>query len=441
MHLKRVFQGVFWIALYLLLTLAPLFVLKIGPTPEGRGFWREFSVALGFSGLAMVMLQFILTARFRRLKAPYGSDIVYYFHRQISQVAFGLILLHPIILFVANPETIRLLNVFEAPWRARFGLTGLVALILLVALSVYRKRLKIQYDIWRITHGLFAVAAVGFSMAHVILVGYYISTPIKQFLWGSYAIFWVGLLLYVRVIKPWLEYRRPYEVVQVIPERNDTWTLELRPKGHNGFRFQPGQFAWLTLRSSPFADREHPFSISSSAAQTGKLSFTIKNLGDFTAQIKDIQPGEIAYLDGPYGSFTIDRHPHAPGFVFIAGGVGVTPVMSMLRTMADRGDQRPAVLLFGSNTWEAITFREELESLQARLNLKVVHVLAKPPQDWTGERGFINLEILQRCLPKPALRYEHFICGPDPMMDAVEKGLRQLGVDYGDFHSERFNLV
>jgi predicted ferric reductase len=441
MNTKRVLQGIFWIIVYLLLTLAPLFVLKIGPTPEGRGFWREFSVALGFCGLAMVMLQFILTARFRRIKYPYGSDIVYYFHRQISQVAFALILAHPIILFIVKPDTLQLLNLLEAPWRARFGVTGLVMLFLLVGLSVYRKKLKFHYDEWRITHGLFAVAAVVLSMAHILGVGYYISTPLKQALWGGYGVFWVGLLLYVRVIKPWMEYRRPYEVTEVKAERGDAWTVTLRPVGHGGFRFQPGQFAWLTLRSSPFADQEHPFSISSSSEQTGSIAFTIKNLGDFTATVKDIQPGEPAYLDGPHGGFSIDRHPHAPGFVFIAGGVGITPMMSMLRSMAERGDPRPAILLYGSNTWDAVTFREELDELSKRMNLRVIHVLAKPPEGWPGERGFITLDIIRSHLPPASARYEHFICGPDPMMNAVEKALRAHGVDWGDFHSERFDLV
>ena len=76
--------------------------------------------------------------------------------------------------------------------------------------------------------------------------------------------------------------------------------------------------------------------------------------------------------------------------VLIAGGVGITPMMSMIRTLADRGDKRPVILLYGSKDWESITFREELEALKARLDLTVVHVLANPPADWTGEQGFIT---------------------------------------------------
>ena len=95
--------------------------------------------------------------------------------------------------------------------------------------------------------------------------------------------------------------------------------------------------------------------------------------------------GRRVYLDGPYGAFTIG-HP-ADMHVLIAGGIGVTPMMSMIRTLADRGDKRPVILLYASKDWESITFREDLETLKARLNLTIIHVLQNPPTEWTGERG------------------------------------------------------
>ena len=442
---KRYLQGILWIVLYLVLTLAPLFFLLVGPTPPGRGFWREFSVALGFAGLAMMCLQFVLTARFRWLKAPYGSDIVYFFHRQVSLVAFVIVLAHPLILFIEDPARLGLLNLFGAPWRARFGVTSVLALIALIAVSLWRKQFKIHYDAWRIGHGLLATAAVALAMAHIVLVGHHVGTPAKRALWIGYGVFWVGLLAYVRVIKPWLEMRRPYVVESVKPERGNAWTLILRPEGHTGLTFQPGQFAWLTLRSSPFADREHPFSFSSSAAQLQRLGFTIRELGDFTGQIGQVRAGERAYLDGPHGAFTTDRHERAASFVFIAGGVGITPMMSILRTLADRGDPRPLLLIDANRDWEGVTFREEIEELRttSRLDLRVVHVLERPPAGWDGESGFVTADILRRHLP----RFEHpntfevFICGPQPMMDAVERALLSLGVDVGDIHTERFDLV
>ena len=105
MRRNYIVQGIFWVLVYLVLVSAPLLILLLGPVPEGREFWRELSVALGFAGLAIMALQFALTARFKWLKAPYGADIVYHFHRQISFVALVLILAHPLLLFVFSPQT------------------------------------------------------------------------------------------------------------------------------------------------------------------------------------------------------------------------------------------------------------------------------------------------------------------------------------------------
>jgi 3-phenylpropionate/trans-cinnamate dioxygenase ferredoxin reductase subunit len=168
---------------------------------------------------------------------------------------------------------------------------------------------------------------------------------------------------------------------------------------------------------------------------------TIKELGDFTAKIGNVTPGQVVYLDGPYGAFTIDRYQQAPGYVFIAGGIGITPVMSMLRTLADRGDPRPLLLIYANKTWEDVTFREEIEELKKRLNLRLIHVLGDPPEDWEGEKGMVTRELLSRHLPKLPELQEYFVCGPPPMMDAVETSLYRLKIPIGNVHSERFNLV
>jgi predicted ferric reductase len=99
--------------------------------------------------------------------------------------------------------------------------------------------------------------------------------------------------------------------------------------------------------------------------------------------------------------------------------------------------------LYANRDWDSIIFREELETLKQRLNLTLIYILDKPAADWQGETGFITPALLDQYLPKEKARnlIEVFICGPGPMMDAVEKALVQVGVPIGDFHSERFNLV
>jgi ferredoxin-NADP reductase len=99
------------------------------------------------------------------------------------------------------------------------------------------------------------------------------------------------------------------------------------------------------------------------------------------------------------------------------------------------------ILLYGSRNLESTTFREELDALQSRLDLRLVHVLAEPPAGWAGESGRIDAALLARHLPPPYAQHEYFICGPNPMMDAVEAALGKLGVPMSKYHSERYSFA
>jgi predicted ferric reductase len=438
-HLQR---GALWVLLYVAITLSPLLLVLVGPQPEGRDFWTELSVALGFVGLAMLGLQFVVTAKFKKVAAPFGLDILLQFHRQISIIALILILLHPILLFVTRPETLALLNVFEAPWRARFGLLSLLLLVAIACTSLWRRAFKLTYEHWRLIHGIFASGVILFALLHVLLVGHYLGNFWKQVLWSLMGMAVILMLLYVRIYKPWKMARYPYKVAYVKPQRGNAWALGLVSDGkHQPFKFRPGQFAWITLGQSPFRLREHPFSFSSSAEDRSKVEFTIKELGDFTSSLKDVQPGTRAYLDGPRGVFTIDRFA-SEHYVFIAGGIGISPIMSMLRTLADRGHPGESLLIYANRNWESITYREEIEELEGRMNLSVLHVLGEAPEeDWTGETGYITAEVLQRVLPEKRAERQCFLCGPPVMMDAVQAALLQVGVPLTHIHVEHFNLI
>ena len=433
-------KGAFWIAVYLGLVLAPLFALLVGTPQANAGFWWDFAIALGFAGTAMMGVQFMLTARFKRAMAPFGIDIIYYFHRYIAVVALGLILAHPIILASDSPAILGFLNPLQAPWHMTAGVASIVALTTLMVTSWWRKSLRLPYDAWRRWHSALAIAALGLALAHIGGVGHYVSAPWKRTLWTAIGIPWLGVIAYVRIVRPWWMLRRPYEVVDVRPEQGNAWTVVVEPRGHQGFPYHPGQFAWLSLRARPSAMREHPFSISSSPAPSGRLEFTIKELGDFTATIKNMRPGETAYVDGPYGAFTIDRH-QAPGYVLIAGGIGIAPLMSMLRAAADRADSRPITLFYACRRWERMTFREAVETLRSQITLRVVYVLEEPPESWQGETGRIDARVLSRHLPANRRTLQYFICGPEAMTQAVERALYGLGVPRGRLHTELFNLA
>lgn len=155
-------------------------------------------------------------------------------------------------MFIDNPETLQLLNFFQAPWRARAAVIATLALIALVVTSIWRKRLNIPYEPWRLAHGILAVIALGFGLGHALGVGNYLGLFWKQIIWIGMAAAALWLLLYVRLLKPLFMLKKPYLVESVIPQRGDVWNLVLRPRSHEGLNFQPGQFAWKLYKSRRF---------------------------------------------------------------------------------------------------------------------------------------------------------------------------------------------
>jgi len=432
--------GSLWLALYLFAVILPLLALLIGPVPEGREFLRELSVGFGFAGASILCVQFALTARFKRVQAPYGIDLVYHFHREITYVALALVVLHPVLLIVLDLSNAVLFNVVSAPWRARFAVLATVLLLAIIVSSVWRKKFRLPYEHWRRLHAILAFFVIAGATAHIELVGHYVNSPLKRVVWIAYPTFWIGLLVWTQVVKPLLVRRRPYELLDVSPAAEGTWTIRLRPLGHPGITFKPGQFAWLSLDRRPFGHREHPFSYSSGLPQLPELSFTIRERGDFTSGIGALPVGEKVYLDGSYGHFSYVRHPSS-GYVFIAGGIGITPIKSMLATLAAENDDRPLHLIYAARDPERLVFQEELDDYSRQLDLQLHYVLRYPPTDWAGERGRLDPTMLHRLLPADRSGYHFFVCGPDEMMDMVEDQLLGQGVGFGRVHSERFNLV
>jgi predicted ferric reductase len=438
--MNRMIAGVFWISLYLVVVLAPVVLMLTPPLPSGRAFWVEFSVALGFVGLTQIGLQFVLIARFKPLTAPYGMDVILQYHKKIALVAVALILAHPLLLLIEHPARIMLFNPLGGTWASRLGLLAVAALLVLTVTSLWREELKLNYERWRVAHAVLGVLALVAAQAHVSLAGLYINTPWKQAFWIVSSALLVSLVGYLRFVKPVRMQERSWRVVGVHDEGGDTHTLIIEPNGHDGLRFEPGQFAWIKVADSPYSVDEHPYSFASSAENPERISFGIKALGDFSKSIPYVEEGACVYVDGPHGAFSIDRY-QAPGYVFIAGGIGITPIMSFLHTMEDREDPRPVLLFYSSAEEGDLAYREEIERLKEGLDLDVVYVLEEPPEDWEHEEGFVTEELLERRLPEERFARKYFICGPPAMLESVEESLDALGVPTAHVHHEKFELA
>jgi len=438
--MNRVIGGFFWISLYILAVLTPVALMLVPPLPSGRAFLVELSVALGFVGLTQIGIQFILIARFKEVTAPYGIDVILKYHRQIAMVAVAFIVAHPLLLLIEHPARIALFNPLAGTYASKLGLASLFLLLLIVVTSVWRDKLKLNYEVWRVTHALFGIGALVTAQAHVSLAGLYINTPWKQAFWIVTSLLLVSLVGYLRFVKPAIMKRRPWRVASVEDEGGETYTLTIEPDGHDGMAFEPGQFAWIRVADSPYSVDEHPYSFSSSAEEPARISFGIKALGDFSKSIPDVEEGAVVYVDGPHGAFSIDR-AQAPGYVFYGGGIGVTPLLSFLHTMADREDPRPVLVFYAGKEEGDLAYRDELEALKERLDLETVYVLEEPPDDWEHEEGFISKELIEERLPEERFGRNHFVCGPAPMMEAVEEALLEHGVSQTHIYLEKFELA
>jgi predicted ferric reductase len=436
--MRAVVRGIAWLGILIGICVAPLAFALMSTNRPGQGFWTDFSVALGFVGLALMGIEFALVARVKPVAEPFGTDALVDFHRQIGYAGLAFVLIH--VALSAEWGKLMSFTPAETPSRVWFGVVAAAALVVLVATSVWRRQMRLSYEMWQILHAVLAVIAVVAALVHVLLVNYYVDTVWKQVLWSLMTAAFIWLLVWVRLLRPLQIRRRPWTIERIMPERDRTTVLTLRPAGHDGLRFEPGQFAWITVGRSPFSVTSHPFSLCSSAETGGSVEVAIKAAGDFSSSVATVNPGTEVYVDGPHGVFSIDQYEGA-GFCLIAGGVGIAPALSMLETLADRGDVRPVVLFAGNRKWGSIIFRDRIDELTARLNLKVVHVLEEPPPDWTAETGYLDADILTRHLPVGYQRFQFFACGPNPMLDAVETALVQIGTPADRIHTERFDWV
>ena len=436
--------------LFFLLIFSPLFLMPFVAEQLGRGWQRELSVALGFVGLTLAGWQLAPVSRFTPAQKLFNMDRLYTLHHLMSIFSAVFVLVHYLLLLMnfeagigINNWALNLLNIFsaETPLRAKMGVISLLAYLLITLTSVFRQQIKLGYDLWRVLHDIFTLILVGGGLTHVLLIGRYSGAPAMNTLLWVLTAMWVLAALYIRILKPIYQLRHPYKVTKIHPETEGVYSLSVAPQGFALPEFHPGQIAWLTAQHSPFSMKRHPFSVASSVHNRNELTFAIKELGDFTRTIKDLKIGETVYIDGPFGYYNI-TNPETKGIILIAGGIGVAPAMSILRTMRDAKDERPVRLFYGHNVIEHIEFCDELGQLEQELaDFHCATILQHPPKDWEGYKGFITTDVLRAELPENYKDYNFFVCGPLPMMKAIRRSLEALEVPKSQAHYEEFNMA
>jgi predicted ferric reductase len=423
------------VGLYAALAVAPVAVVVLFQEIGGRSLARLIGQWCGLTGMALMALQVIGAVRLKLFDRALGLDAVMRAHRALGLPTLLLLVAHPLMLAL-DMGNAYLFSLGTGSGVA-FGKAALALLVIATLITLIFAKLRIDYLWMRLIHSWAAPAVLLLSAWHAFAVGSDMDLAAMKAYWyvlilGALALFLVQELW----IRLWGRVR--FRVNGVDRETHNVWTLTLEPEKGEVFPYRPGQFAFLTLRREGFRSEEHPFTISSAPTREGALTFTIKESGDFTRTIGRTRPGDGALLQAPYGRFSSSLWPEAKSFIFIAGGVGITPIMSMIRFMRETGDSRPAVLIFGNRTEGDIVFREELAALPS--NLKTVHVLSEPDDTWAGPRGYVTAELVRNHAGELLGEAEVFLCGPPAMTAAVARALESLGVPRRRVHSERFRL-
>ncbi|MEY8839540.1 ferric reductase-like transmembrane domain-containing protein [Cribrihabitans sp. XS_ASV171] len=427
---------------YLALVAAPL-VLAAAQGAPPRSLWDEAATGAGLVAAAILLVEFPLSGRFRLISARIGMDVTMRWHQRLARVALVLALIHPF-LYRADrnpPLPWDSTRQFTLSWTPETILPGLAAwciLVVLVGLALSRGTPERRYERWRLGHGLTALALVVFLIWHMLAAGRYSAHPWLVAFWFALGGVAVLSLLRVYLFAPLVRARRPWRVARVARVAERIWELVIEPVGHDGLRYDAGQFAWLHLGRHPFSVADNPFSIASAPSEGKQIRFVIKELGDFTRSLGSVEPGTRAYLDGPFGHLTLTGQS-APEIAMIAGGVGIAPMLGLLHDLRATADPRPVTLLYGNRVAEQIVDEERLEAMAQAGDLRLIHVLSEPPAGWGGETGVIDRALLERVFPDAGRRDRVYVlCGPPAMLVAVQSALLALGVPKHRILSESF---
>jgi ferredoxin-NADP reductase len=202
------------------------------------------------------------------------------------------------------------------------------------------------------------------------------------------------------------------------------------------YEFRPGQ--WMSLRlQTAEGPAARTFSHCSAPSDPNLEITTRIGSSAFKQALASLEPGTIVHIAGPGGRLSLADD--LARVAFLAGGVGITPVRSILRDAVARGRHfDDAVLVYGNRDESCVPFQSELEAMEG-IGVRLVVALERPPQDWSGEAGFITAEMVRRYVPSDGRPF--LVTGPPVMVSAIEHVLDELGISQERRIIERFGLA
>jgi len=275
--------------------------------------------------------------------------------------------------------------------------------------------------------------ALPFAFLHVPDVGshFMTSTAIKIYLYFLIVAFFVFSLLRLRgLVNVSASRYRIASQRRLVDEDPEIYVVELLPEDDRVVS-RPGQYIYLKFDS--IFSEAHPFSVLDYSAETGQITIAYRTFGRFTKQMSELQSGGTLLLTGPYGEFTSEmiESPDEPT-VFIAGGIGVTPMIQHLTEKPER-DQ----WLFYANRTESSAMI--VPALRKFMGSRLVTIFSREPNTAAGnEHGHFSADIIRKYIAEPH-KYRYYVCGADTMMHSTVSELRSLGIDPSRIHTEAFS--
>jgi predicted ferric reductase len=372
-----------------------------------------------------------------------GVDRAAIWHRRVALTGMALLAVH--VGLAANPTPS-----VVGPGLAVLALLGLTALAVWSVLPRWRsvlppilrpvtdrathlpgvallRRLLGGYDRWRGFHRLTGVfVAAGF--VHGVLDATTFGSPTLRWSYVAIGGIGVGFYVYREVFARRFLPLHDYQVEHVTRVGDGFVEIGLRPLGRR-FDFIPGQFAMVFLEARDGWHR-HPFTIAGAPADH-TVRFTIKALGDWTGSVGDlVEPGMPAVIAGPLGRFS-----HRKGTrhqVWVAGGVGVTPFLSWLRSLPEH-PVHGEVDFFYTSPEDPVPYADEITTITARHDGIRTHIIRS-----TIDGRLTPATVLAR-VAAPPKDLSVFLCGPESLVQAMTEGLRAGGVPPARFHREHFD--